>query len=55
MEEQPALNQRWTRELLESCTPKELLVICAQYGVLEVSRRMGYASIERFFFKDKQA
>jgi hypothetical protein len=42
------LGPRWTRELLERCSPRELLVITAAYGVDAVARRMGYLDIEKF-------
>ncbi len=42
------LSQRWTKELLEHCTPREILVIAAAYGVEQVARRMGYTDIQKF-------
>ena len=42
------LGPRWTRELLERCSPRELLVICAAYGTDAVARRMGYVDVEKF-------
>ena len=42
------LGPRWTRELLERCTPRELLVVCAAYGTAAVARRMGYVDVEKF-------
>lgn len=42
------LSPRWTRELLNRCTPKELLVICAAYGTEAVARRMGYTDVAKF-------
>jgi len=42
------LSERWTRELLNRCTPRELMVICAAYGVEAVARRMGYADVAKF-------
>jgi hypothetical protein len=38
----------WTRQLLERCTPRELLVICAAYGTAQVARRLGYVDVEKF-------
>ncbi len=49
------LGPRWTRELLERCSPKELLVICAAYGTDAVARRMGYADIEKFALERQQS
>jgi hypothetical protein len=42
------LGPLWTRELLNRCTPRELLVICAAYGTAAVARRMGYVDVEKF-------
>jgi hypothetical protein len=42
------LGPRWTRELLERCSPRELLVITAAYGIEAVARRMGYVDVEKF-------
>jgi hypothetical protein len=47
-QETKMMSQRWTREILERCTPRELLVIVAEYGVKEVAQRMGYSDIVRF-------
>jgi hypothetical protein len=48
------LSQRWTRELLERCTPRELLVVCAAYGTDVVARRMGYADVAKFAIERTQ-
>jgi len=48
MEQYSQLSERWTKELLLRCTPREILVIVAAYGSLQVARRMGYADIEQF-------
>jgi hypothetical protein len=45
--EQP-LSDRWTREILLRCSPRELLVVVAAYGALAVAKRMGYRDIETF-------
>jgi hypothetical protein len=42
------LSQRWTKQLLESCTPKELMVVIAEYGAKVVAARMGYTEIYKF-------
>ena len=41
-------SSRWAKELLERCTPREILVIVAAYSVEQVARRMGYADIQQF-------
>ena len=48
------LSQRWTKELLEHCTPREILVIVAAYGAAQVARRMGFADVEKFI-QERQA
>jgi hypothetical protein len=55
--EQPIreLGPRWTRELLNRCSPKELLVICAAYGTDAVARRMGYVDVEKFALERQQS
>ena len=53
--EQPKqLSPRWTKELLEHCTPREILVIVAAYSVEAVARRMGYTDIQKFI-QERQA
>jgi hypothetical protein len=48
-QEQPKqLSPRWTKELLERCTPREILVIAAAYSVEQVAKRMGYTDIQKF-------
>lgn len=48
-QEQPkVLSPRWTKQLLERCTPRELLVIVAAYGAEQVAKRMGYTDIQKF-------
>ena len=42
------LSPRWTKQLLECCTPRELLVIVAAYGADQVAKRMGYTDIQKF-------
>jgi len=42
------MSERWTREILRRCSPREILVIVAEYGVEQVARRMGYADIQKF-------
>jgi len=46
--ESKVLSERWTKEVLKSCTPREILVIVAAYGSAQVARRMGYPDIEKF-------
>jgi hypothetical protein len=47
-QEQPkVLSPRWTREILERCNAREILVIVAAYGAAQVARRMGYSDIEK--------
>jgi hypothetical protein len=48
------LGPRWTRELLERCTPKEVLVVSACYGIDQVAKRMGYLNIEKFVQEKQQ-
>jgi len=48
MEQYKPLSERWTKDLLRRCSPREMLVIVAAYGALAVARRMGYADIEQF-------
>jgi hypothetical protein len=48
-QQQPkVLSPRWTKEILERCTPREILVIAAAYGVEQVARRMEYTDIQKF-------
>lgn len=47
-EQHKQLSPRWTKELLERCTPREILVVIAAYGAAQVARRMGYSDIEKF-------
>jgi hypothetical protein len=42
------MSPRWTKEILESCTPREMLVIVTEFGVAQVAARMGYADIQKF-------
>ena len=42
------LGPRWTRELLERCSPREILVITAAYGLDAVARRIGYVDVAKF-------
>jgi hypothetical protein len=42
------LGPRWTRELLERCSPREILVITAAYGLDAVARRIGYTDVAKF-------
>jgi hypothetical protein len=49
------LGPRWTRELLERCSPREMLVITAAYGVDAVARRMGYTDVEKFAQERQQS
>lgn len=42
------LGPRWTRELLNRCTPREILVITAAYGLDAVARRMGHTDVAKF-------
>jgi hypothetical protein len=42
------LGPRWTRELLERCSPREILVIAAAYGLDAVARRIGYTDVAKF-------
>ena len=42
------LSNRWTKEILERCTPRELLVIVAAYGAAQVAKRMGCNDILKF-------
>ena len=44
----PRLSPRWTKQILETCTPKELMVVVATYGAKAVAARMGYTEIEKF-------
>jgi hypothetical protein len=42
------LGPRWTKQILERCTPRELLVVAAEYGIAQVATRMGYTDIQKF-------
>jgi hypothetical protein len=42
------LGPRWTKELLNRCTPREILVITAAYGLDAVAHRMGYVDVAKF-------
>ena len=42
------LGPRWTQELLERCSPREILVITAAYGLDAVARRIGYTDVAKF-------
>lgn len=48
MGNKPQLSERWTAQLLHRCTPKELVVLIAVYGVEIIARRMGYARVADF-------
>lgn len=48
MEQAKQLGPRWTKQLLERCTLRELLVIVAEYGIPQVAARMGYTDIQKF-------
>ena len=39
--ESKGLPERWTSELLRRCTPKEIIIIIAAYGVSTVAARVG--------------
>lgn len=42
------MSQYWTKEVLERCSPRELLVIIGAYGAAAVAQRMGYTDVEQF-------
>ena len=42
------MSPRWTKGILLRCTPREMLVIVAEYGVAQVAQRMGYSDIQKF-------
>jgi hypothetical protein len=47
------MSPRWTKQILERCTPREMLVIVAEYGVSQVAARMGYTDIQKFVEQTK--
>ena len=51
MDARRQLSERWSREILFRCSPKELLVLTAVYGVAQVARRMGFENIAEFVSK----
>jgi hypothetical protein len=42
------MSTRWTREILERCTPREMLVLVAAFGAAQIAKRMGYTDIQKF-------
>ena len=44
----PELSQRWTKEMLRSCTPREILVLVGEFGPIAIAKRLGYADVSQF-------
>jgi len=44
----PELSPRWTKEMLRSCTPRELLVLIGEFGPISIARRLGYNDVVKF-------
>ncbi len=44
----PELSQRWTKEMLRSCTPRELLILVGEFGPIAIARRLGYTDVSQF-------
>jgi hypothetical protein len=42
------LGTRWTKDVLRRCTPRELLVIAGEYGLVAVAQRLGYTDVVEF-------
>ena len=42
------LSPRWTKEILHSCRPREIIALVAVYGPLALAKRMGYRDIAEF-------
>ena len=42
------LSRYWRKEVLERCTPREMLVIVSAYGAEQVAKRMEYEDIAQF-------
>jgi len=53
MAQQNKLSPRWTSDLLHRCTPKELVVLIAVYGLQEIAIRMGYSDVAKFVEEKK--
>ena len=49
--ESKGLPERWTSELLRRCTPKEIIIIIAAYGVSTVAERVGDAEYQKIVEK----
>ena len=48
MAEEKVLSERWTKDVLRCCSPKEILAISAVYGVAQVAERLGEAKIAEY-------
>ena len=44
----PELSQRWTKEMLRSCTPREILVLVGEFGPIAIAKRLGYTDVSQF-------
>ena len=41
MDQYRQLSERWTREILLRCSPKEIVVLVAAFGAKQIANRMG--------------
>jgi hypothetical protein len=44
----PELSLRWTKEMLRSCTPREILVLVGEFGPVAIAKRLGYTDVAQF-------
>ena len=44
----PELSPRWTKEMLRSCTPRELLILIGEFGPIAIAKRLGYTDVAQF-------
>lgn len=44
----PELSPRWTKEMLRTCSPRELLVLVGEFGPIAIAKRLGYSDVAQF-------
>jgi hypothetical protein len=44
----PELPARLTKELLRRCSARELIVLCGEFGLIAIARRLGYQDVTQF-------
>ena len=42
------MSERFSREVLMRCSPREILVLAGHFGAAQVARRLGYLDVEQF-------